>query len=90
MPEPLWTQEMRASTVGTAADVNGDGEDEAIAGTEYYSWHLISRAGTALPVRDKVRVVKRWRPRFQAVRRGRARRCRRQRPLRCPGGPGGY
>ncbi len=43
----LWTYEsVRASTVGGAADVDGDGVDEVIAGTEYYSWHLLNRDGT--------------------------------------------
>ena len=37
---------MHGSTCGTAADVDADGRDEVIAGTEYYTWHVIKPDGS--------------------------------------------
>jgi outer membrane protein assembly factor BamB len=46
---PLWRYEVvHAATTACAADVDGDGLDEVLAGSEYWSWHCIKADGKAL------------------------------------------
>lgn len=45
----LWRYEsVHGATAGTAADLDGDGLDDIIAGTEYYWWHAIRPDGQTL------------------------------------------
>jgi outer membrane protein assembly factor BamB len=45
----LWRYEVvHAATAACAADVDGDGLDEVVAGSEYWSWHCIKADGKAL------------------------------------------
>ena len=47
--QPLWRYEVvHAATTACAADVQGDGRDEVLAASEYWSWHGIQPDGTAL------------------------------------------
>lgn len=43
----LWRRELvHAATDATAGDLDGDGNDEVLAGTEYWTWHCIDTSGT--------------------------------------------
>jgi len=44
----LWGYDStRASTVCAAGDLDGDGREEVLAGTEYYTWHAINPDGSS-------------------------------------------
>lgn len=44
----LWRHELvHAATAAAAVDIDGDGEDEILAGTEYWTWHCLDATGAS-------------------------------------------